>query len=233
MTQEQILWLVIGLVALILVIVVIAVVVGRKRRQQREADRASAEQLRRDASRQQDRVAAETESAESARLEAEAAEADARRLREQAEERERVARDSQKSLDDQLRTADRLDPGVDTDRDGRRKDGSNPADHLKDAGTAAGAGSVAGAHRADPEDRHDDGHAPHADGSRHEGFQAPGQESSDEHDLVERRMTADPAAEPQESVAAERLDAAGHQDGSHAVEQDWDQYGEGTRPPRG
>lgn len=252
MTQEQILWLVIGLVVLIVVIAIIAAVVGRKRRQQREADRASAEHLRRDAARQHDHVAAEAETAQSARLEAEAAEADARRLREEADERERAARESQKSLDEQLRAADRLDPEVETDRDGRRKDGVDPQQSLTGAGSA---GAVAGAHAASDQDRdsarhdlHDDGHAPERGGGRQESFHRVGDETAEEHELVERRLAADPSAEPRESVAssagtspttgtaAPAEAGAGRwsdQDGEQVVDPEWDQYGDGTRPPRG
>lgn len=184
MTQEQILWLVIGLVVLIVVIAIIAAVVSRRRRQQREADRASADHLRRDAARQHDRLAGEAEQAESARLEAEAAEADARRLREEAEQRERAARESERSLDEQLRTADRLDPEVETDRDGRRKDGTDPKQTL--TGAAAGVGTQ------EAQDRPDGGHAPAHEGAGTDSFRPVPDETAEEHALVERRMAADP-----------------------------------------
>lgn len=235
MTQEQILWLVIGLVVLIVVIAIIAAVVSRRRRQQREADRASADHLRRDAARQHDRVAAEAETAESARLEAEAAEADARRLREEAEERERAARESQKSLDEQLRAADRLDPEVETDRDGRRKDGTDPKQSLTTAGAAAGA---AGAGAPEAHGQPDDGHPVQREGSGEESCRSAPDETAEEHELVERRMAADPTAEPSESVAASADTSTGsHQedryDGEQVVDPEWEQYGDGTRPPRG
>lgn len=234
MTQEQILWLVIGLVVLIVVIAIIAAVVSRRRRQQREADRASADHLRRDAALQHDRLAAEAEQAESARLEAEAAEADARRLREEAEQRERAARESERSLDEQLRTADRLDPEVETDRDGRRKDGTDPKQTL--TGAAAGVGTQ------EAQDRPDDGPAPAHEVAGTDSFRPVPDETAEEHALVERRMAADPSAEPSESVAACADRPVGsHQDERYDGEQvvdpeldpEWDRYGDGTRPPRG
>ena len=211
MTQEQILWLVIGLVVLIVVIGIIAAVVSRRRRQQREAEQA-----------------------ESARLEAEAAEADARRLREEAEQRERAARESERSLDEQLRTADRLDPEVETDRDGRRKDGTDPKQTL--TGAAAGVGTQ------EAQDRPDDGPAPAHEGAGTDSFRPVPDETAEEHALVERRMAADPSAEPSESVAASADRPVGsHQDERYDGEQvvdpeldpEWDRYGDGTRPPRG
>lgn len=231
MTQEQILWLVIGLVVLIVVIAIIAAVVSRRRRQQREADRASADHLRRDAALQHDRLAAEAEQAESARLEAEAAEANARRLREEAEQRERAARESERSLDEQLRTADRLDPEVETDRDGRRKDGTDPKQTL--TGAAAGVGTQ------EAQDRPDDGHAPAHEGAGTDSFRPVPDETAEEHALVERRMAADPSAEPSESVAACADRPVGsHQDerydGEQVVDPELDPKwtGTGTAPVR-
>lgn len=144
MNEQQILWLIIGVVVL-LIIIAIAVAVGRKRRAtQREADRLAAEQLREDAAIQQERTRAEEENAAAARREAKVAEEEAHQLRVEAEERERSAGSSRSALDSQLREADRLDPEVRTNRDGERRDAADHDDNSVAGATAAGGGAVAG-----------------------------------------------------------------------------------------
>ncbi|NUL48146.1 hypothetical protein F7P69_23495 [Cellulosimicrobium funkei] len=161
MNDQQILWLVIGVVVLLLVIAVAVVLGNRRRARRKEADRHAAEQLRGDASRQEERLRAEEQEAAAVRGEAESAEEEARRLRAEAEERERRTGGSRSALDAQIREADRLDPDVATDRSGHRRDGASPATEgqaaqtraaghdARGAGAAADGPEVPGKHAAD------------------------------------------------------------------------------------
>ncbi|MFC7403146.1 hypothetical protein [Citricoccus sp. GCM10030269] len=199
MNDQQILWLVIGVVVLLIIIAVAVVLGNRRRARRREEDHRAAEQLREDAARQYGRTRAEEEEAAAARQEAEAAEEEARRLRAEAEERERAAGTSRGALDSQLREADRLDPEVQTDRKGHRQDGADPVDEIDPHNTSGRAGGSAGTGVGIDEERADS--PPRAQESsvhaRHKR-----DESEAEHEIVERRIALDPSEEPRDSVAA-------------------------------
>lgn len=159
MDNQQLLWWVIGVVVAIIIIVVVIVWAKRSRDRRQEAAHRAAEDLRGEADRQQGRTLAEEERAAAVRHDAEAAEEQARQLRVEAEEREWTADSSRGALDARLREADRLDPEVRTDRDGRRVDGADP---VNDAGPAgdAGPGSDAGPGRHAADTAGDDARGP-------------------------------------------------------------------------
>ncbi|MDI3331290.1 MAG: hypothetical protein QJR09_11255 [Micrococcus sp.] len=130
--NDQILWLILALAVVLLIVAIVVVIWSRRRARKREADRREAELIRHQAARQQDMVAAEAEAAEAAQREAEAAEERARQLRAEADERQQEADSAASALDAQLREADRKDPSVATDREGRRRDGSDPLEELSE-----------------------------------------------------------------------------------------------------
>ncbi|GAA1116309.1 hypothetical protein [Citricoccus alkalitolerans] len=144
MDNQQMLWLVIGVVVVIIIVVVAIVWAKRSRDRRQEAAHRAAEDLRGEADRHRGRTLAEEEQAAAVRHEADAAEEEARQLRVEAEERERTADSSRGTLDAQLREADRLDPQVRTDREGRRIDGVDPVDQVGPADAAE-----SGKHAAD------------------------------------------------------------------------------------
>ncbi|REE05225.1 hypothetical protein LG293_09310 [Citricoccus nitrophenolicus] len=137
MDSQQMLWLVIGVVVAIIIIAVAIVWAKRSRDRRQEAAHRAAEDLRGEADRQQGRTVAEEERASAVRHDADAAEEQARQLRVEAEERERTADSSRGALDAQLREADRLDPEVRTDREGRRIDGADSTDSADPTGETA------------------------------------------------------------------------------------------------
>lgn len=137
MDNQQLLWWVIGVVVAIIIIVVVIVWAKRSRDRRQEAAHRAAEDLRGEADRQQGRTLAEEERASVVRHDADAAEEQARQLRVEAEKREQTADSSRGALDAQLREADRMDPEVRTDREGRRVDGADPTGGADPVGETA------------------------------------------------------------------------------------------------
>ena len=106
-------WL-IWLIVIVVVVVVIAAVVLMVRKRRTEQNRARAHELRQEASTHAGTLTESQRNADEARAQAELAKAEAQRAEERAARAQQSHQVDQAEYEDKLRTADKLDPGVNT-----------------------------------------------------------------------------------------------------------------------
>lgn len=128
--DNPILWIIVGVLVVLAVVALVAMMNNKKKK---EAQRAEAEQLRQNAAAEQaqlrereDHAQAAAAEADQRRQEADRAAAEARAAEQRAGSVQQEASSLRQNVDEQHRKADLLDPDVDTDKDGFRKDGSRP-----------------------------------------------------------------------------------------------------------
>lgn len=130
MDATQLTWLIVGIVVVLVIIAIVVFLVMRQRSGAAvEANRRKADEIRSRA--QETELEAKTREAEAASRAAEAqraqaaaqqAQVDAERLEREAGERQSGVQDIREDAAEQYRRADKVDPDVDVDKDGTRRD---------------------------------------------------------------------------------------------------------------
>lgn len=161
--MDTAIWIIIAVVVVIVILALVLLLM----RQQKARRRVQAEEIRQNAAQQvssvrhREAVAEEADArARKAKAEADAKAAEAKRLQEQARHHQGHAAESRQEVESEFARADRLDPDVRRNADGRNPDGRN-ADGRDDPNTA---GRHAGQPSNNPIDpRHRPGADPRGD----------------------------------------------------------------------